>query len=163
MPGKIRFVMENGLCYIGNDIVEHESSYAVSLKNGVNEIPGYSTVVIVSDDKTFENYSNIYKISIQQQIPSDIMEHGLCVRSKEDGDAYVFGGMTRKLKKLFNDRKISPSLRQHIPVISDNSGIVWVPGFKARDGLAKGSLYIAFAEPVSRDNNKKAIYFKAEC
>ncbi len=163
LPGKIRFVMENGLCYIGNDIVESASSYAVPLKIGVNEIPGYSTVVIICDDKTFENYSNIYKISIQQQLPSDIMEHGLCVRSKEDGDSYIFGGMTRRLKKLFNDRKISPSLRQHVPVISDNSGIVWVPGFKARDGLAKGSLYIALAEPKCRDNDKKSIYFKAEC
>ena len=162
LPGKIRFVMENGLCYIGNDIVEPESSYSVPLKVGVNEIPGYSTVVILSDDKTFENYSNIYKISIQQQIPSDIIDDGLCVRSKKDGDSYVFGGMTRKLKKLFNDRKISPSQRQNIPVISDKNGIVWVPGFKVRDGLVRGSLYIAFAEPICCDNTKKAIYFKAE-
>ena len=147
---------------IGNDIVESESSYNVPLTIGINEIPGYNTVVIIDDDKTFENYSNIYKISIQQQIPSDIIEHSLCVRSKSDGDSYISGGMTRKLKKLFNDRKIPPTQRQHVPVISDDKGIVWVPGFKTRDGLSKGSLYIAFAEPVCCDDNKKAIYFKAE-
>ena len=163
LPGKIRFVMENGLCHIGNDIIEQDYSYSVKLDLGVTEIPGYSTVVIVSDDKTFKNYTNIYKISIQQQIPSDIIKNGLSVRSKEDGDSYTYGGMTRKLKKLFNDRKIPPSLRQHVPVVFDNHGILWVPGFGLRDGArTDDKLYIAFAEPICQNNNKTAIYFKAE-
>ncbi len=164
LPGKLRFVMENGLCHIGNDILETGHEYSVRLHYGVNEIPGYSTVVIISDDKSFENYLNIYKISIQTQIPSDIIDNGLSVRSKRDGDSYVFGGITRKLKKLFNDRKIPPSRRQHIPVISDDAGIVWVPGFRVRDGMySKAASYIAFAEPICRGNSKKTIYFKAEC
>ena len=163
LPGKIRFVMENGLCHIGNDIIEQDASYSVKLNLGVTEIPGYSTVVIVSDDKTFKNYTNIYKISIQQQIPSDIIKNGLSVRSKEDGDSYTYGGMTRKLKKLFNDRKIPPSLRQHVPVVFDDQGILWVPGFGLRDGArTDDKLYIAFAEPIRQNNNKTAIYFKAE-
>ena len=162
LPGKIRFIMENGLCYIGNDIVE-DNAYSVSLTPGVNEIPGYNTVVIISDDKTFKNYLNIYKISIQQQIPSDIIKNGLSVRSKEDGDSYIYGGMTRKLKKLFNDYKIPPSLRQHVPVVFDNEGILWVPGFRMRDGArANDGLHIAFAEPHCQDITKKTIYFKAE-
>ena len=164
LPGKLRFVSENGLCSIGNDILQTSSEYCVKLGYGVNEIPGYSTVVIISNDKTFKNYSNIYKISIQTQIPSDIIDNGLSVRTRRDGDSYVFGGITRKLKKLFNDRKIPPSLRQHIPVVVDDTGIAWVPGFRVRDGIyGNADAYIAFAEPICRDNNKKAIYFKAEC
>ena len=163
LPGKIRFISENGICYIGNDIVKQDYSYSIQIKPGVNEIPGYTTVVIVSDDKNFKNYTNIYKISIQQQIPSDIINDGLSVRSKEDGDSYTYGGMTRKLKKLFNDRKIPPSLRQHVPVVFDNSGILWVPGFGLRDSARSGDkIHIAFAEPICQDNNKKSIYFKAE-
>ena len=163
LPGKIRFICENGLCYIGNDIIEQDDSYSVKIGHGVNKIPGYNTVIIVSDDKAFKNYTNIYKISIQQQIPSDIINDGLSVRSKEDGDSYTYGGMTRKLKKLFNDRKIPPTLRQHVPVVFDNSGILWVPGFGLRDGARSGEkVYIAFAEPVYQDINKKSIYFKAE-
>jgi tRNA(Ile)-lysidine synthase len=162
LPGKIRFVMENGLCYIGNDIIEEDYSYSVKIDLGVTEIPGYSTVVILSDDKTFKNYTNIYKISIQQQIPSDIIKDGLSVRSKEDGDSYTYGGMTRKLKKLFNDRKIPPSLRQHVPVVCDSQGILWVPGFGLRDGARSNSgIYIAFAEPICQ-TDKTSIYFKAE-
>ena len=163
LPGKIRFVAENGLCHIGKDILDTCVDYCVKLGYGVNKIPGYSTVAIVSADKNFESYLNIYKISIQTQIPSDIIDNGLFVRSKEDGDSYIFGGITRKLKKLFNDRKIPPSLRQHIPVVADNNGIVWVPGFKVRDGLSlNNSAYIAFAEPISINNDEKSIYFKAE-
>ncbi len=163
LPGKIRFVMENGLCHIGNDMLESDIEYSVKLKRGVNEIPGFNTVVIIDSDKTFESYSNIYKISIQAQIPSDIIDNGLSVRTKKDGDSYAYGGITRKLKKLFNDRKIPPSMRQYVPVVVDDAGIIWVPGFKVRDGLSHvDSAYIAFAEPICRDINKNSIYFKAE-
>ena len=143
--------------------MDTDADYCVKLGYGVNKIPGYSTVAIISADKNFESYSNIYKISIQTQIPSDIIDNGLFVRSKKDGDSYIFGGITRKLKKLFNDRKIPPSLRQHIPVVADGNGIVWVPGFRVRDGLSlNGSAYIAFAEPICQDTNGKSMYFKAE-
>ena len=64
LPGKIRFIMENGLCHIGNDILEIFDPYCVKLNLGVNHIPGYSTVIIVGSDKNLKSYSNIYKISI---------------------------------------------------------------------------------------------------
>ncbi len=163
LPGKIRFICENGLCYIGNDISEVASAYCASIHKGVNEIPGYSTVVIVDDDNTFKSYLNIYKISIQAQIHSDIIDNGLSVRNRQDGDSYIYGGMTRKLKKLFNDRKIPPSLRQHVPVVSDNEGIVWIPGFGVCDRARTTSgVYIAFAELIDSKNDKRSIYFKAE-
>ena len=163
LPGKIKFICENGLCYIGNDISEESPEYCVRLHSGVNEIPGYSTVVIISDDKNLECYSNIYKISIQAQIHSDIIDNGLSVRNRQDGDSYIYGGMTRKLKKLFNDHKIPPSKRQHVPVIFDNNGIVWVPGFSVSDrARSTRGAYISFAEPIDTANTKNKLYFRAE-
>ena len=40
--------------------------------------------------------------------------------------------MTRKLKKVFNDLDIPPSIRGRIPIICDAKGIVWVPGLGVR-------------------------------
>ena len=73
------------------------------------------------------------------------------MRKRRDGDSYVWGGMTRKLKKLFNDKSISPQKRDRIPIICDSCGIVWVPGFKVRDGGCKKAekrLYVAIAYKV---------------
>ena len=41
--------------------------------------------------------------------------------------------MTRKLKKLFNDRALSADERQSIPIFCDSDGIIWVPGFRVAD------------------------------
>ena len=41
--------------------------------------------------------------------------------------------MTHKLKKLFCDKKIPLLIRKKIPVLCDDSGVVWVPGFGVRD------------------------------
>ena len=55
------------------------------------------------------------------------------LRFREDGDFYRYGGMSHKLKKVFNDRNIPPYERDNIPVICDGDGILWVPGLPLRD------------------------------
>ena len=86
----------------------------------------------LSDNKNEDFSSNVYKFSIQVQINSAIIIGELRLRTKRDGDSYFYGGMTRKLKKLFNDKGIPPEERAMIPVIADDKGIVWVPGFGVR-------------------------------
>jgi tRNA(Ile)-lysidine synthase len=55
------------------------------------------------------------------------------LRTKQDGDSYFYGGINRKLKKLFIDKKIHKSKRPYLPIIADDSGILWIPGFPLRD------------------------------
>jgi hypothetical protein len=45
------------------------------------------------------------------------------------------GGMTRKLRKLYNQKKIPLRLREQIPLLCDGEGIVWAPFVGARDGV----------------------------
>ena len=59
------------------------------------------------------------------------------IRPKKDGDTVYYGGMTHKLKKLFCDSKIPPSKRGLIPILCDDNGVVWVPGFGVRDDGVK--------------------------
>ena len=55
--------------------------------------------------------------------------------------------MTRKLKKLFNDKNIPIAERERIPIFCDASGILWVPGFGVRDdGVKSTDLNIAIAK-----------------
>ena len=83
-----------------------------------------------------ETLQNIYKLSIYTRLNSDKINGRLFVRSRRDGDAYVFGGMTRRLKKLFNDRKLPKEVRRALPVVCDGRGIVWVPGFPCADRVS---------------------------
>ncbi|MBR4863399.1 MAG: tRNA lysidine(34) synthetase TilS [Oscillospiraceae bacterium] len=52
----------------------------------------------------------------------------LTVRSRRAGDAVTLPGGTKSLKKLFIDRKIPADLRETIPVVADDAGVVCVIG-----------------------------------
>ena len=45
--------------------------------------------------------------------------------------------MTRRLKKLFCDKKIPLHLRDKTPLICDDEGVLWIPGFPAREKCEK--------------------------
>ena len=94
-----------------------------------------------------DSFGNIYKISIQADLRSAIIDGELFYRSREDGDAYRYGGMNRKVKKLYRDRHVSADRRHRLPLVCDEDGIVWIPGFPVRDGgkgVPSDSLYLAF-------------------
>ena len=103
------------------------------LNYGVNYLDDYGALIVVGD--FIQNISpNVYNFSIQQHIPSAIINGRIYCRFRLEGDAYRYGGMTHKLKKVFNDKGISKSIRNKIPLICDNSGILWVPGLPVREG-----------------------------
>lgn len=160
LPGNLRFVCSNGFCYITDEAPCIELNINQKLSLGINEIEGYSSVVIVSDEKNIKSYSNVYNLTIQAKLRFDIINGSLCVRSKKDGDSYACRGMTRKLKKLFNDKKIPISRRNDVPVICDNVGILWVAGFGARDVDTPEDKHVivALAEPKEAFGAKKQFY-----
>lgn len=92
--------------------------------------------------KDNETLQNIYNLSIQEKISFDKINDMLYVRSRRDGDAYTFGGMTRRLKKLYNDKDWSLKKRAETPVFCDGEGIVWVPGFPVADRVKTGEKYV---------------------
>lgn len=153
------FVCERGVCYFKNKTANKEKDLYFTLSYGENPIPGYRAVICISDSKADNSFSNVYKISIQADLSSAIINGGLYVRLRREGDAYFYGGMTHKLKKVFNDRDIPPSRRSRIPVICDDSGIVWVPGLGVRDDSPDGNnkkMFISFS--VSQDGDGEELY-----
>lgn len=148
LPGKVRFVSKSGMCRMEKETATETVSYKYALNYGSNYIPEIDCNIIISNT-VINNSSNVYKIAIQKCIDSAIIEGAMYVREKRDGDSYVYGKITRKLKKLFNDKSISPQKRPLIPVICDETGILWVPGFGVRDSEKKSetptNIYIAIA------------------
>ena len=64
----------------------------------------------------------------------------LTLRSRLTGDEMRLSAGTKSLKKLFIDRKIPAALRQSIPVVADETGIVGVYGIGADWGRKADSL-----------------------
>ncbi len=93
---------------------------------------------------------NIYKLFICRTFCFDKIKDVLYIRYRRPGDTCVFGGMTRKVKKLFIDRKLTAEEKSTLPLILSGGDILWIPLFPPRDGvLANGNepgLTIAFYE-----------------
>ncbi len=132
LSGEYNFVATQGKCYFVKKNSENPlKSIIFNLKPGENKISGTNlTVFLLSDEETF---SNVYNFSIQVDIPSDIIDDGLFIRFRQDGDAYKYDGITHKLKKVFNDKNIPIFIRDFIPVLCDKYGILYVPGIKPAD------------------------------
>ena len=161
LPNKKKIVSREASVFIcDKDITDTEDEFYFELKFGVNEFPKYNSVVIISD-KIVNNSPNVYKIAIQRKFPFDIIDDGLVLRSKKDGDSYIYGGMTHKLKKLFCDSKIPPSKRPLVPIICDGKGVLWPIGFSPRDtdSTSEKYIYIAFGYKNSDEHNN-SFYFK---
>ena len=160
MPNGVRFEANAGICgfFFENErVIEQEFKFDLTI--GVNDISDFNTRVVISKERPSDNFSNVYNISTQANIASAIIKGDLFIRNKIDGDSYFFGGMTHKLKKLFNDKKIPPKERSKIPVLCDEKGVVWVPGFGVRDDGGSESLYVSL---FSVKDEKRRFYLPCD-
>ena len=147
------FICERGDCFVSRNYGSLVD-YCYEINEGTTKIELLNADFILSKQKVEKSYLNVYSSSIQANISSAIINGGLYVRPKKDGDTIYYGGMTHKLKKLFNDKKIPISMRKLIPILCDESGVVWVPGFGVRDdGVTKDNREDLFVA-IGISNNK---------
>ena len=136
IPGNLSFVCEGGFCFICHRIIRERSlnfKGPYKIEKGLTFIPELGIAVLLTEDENEVYSSNVYKFSIQVDISSAIIDNGLYIRTRTDGDAYCYGGMTHKVKRLLSDRKIPKAHRDNIPILCDGKGIVVVAGFPPRD------------------------------
>ncbi|MFA5561114.1 MAG: tRNA lysidine(34) synthetase TilS [Eubacteriales bacterium] len=108
---------------------------------GENRLADRDAVLVLTEEKTpyfHEKSANIYKLAKYADLSSATIEGPLYVRQRKDGDAYRYGGITRKVKTLFSDRKLSRDERDRLPLLCDDRGILWIPGFGVREDPQNG-------------------------
>lgn len=141
LPDRVFAVIERGELAFTREKKAPAGEFGFELKPGINRFdePDFAFYLPPEEasggdiEKDIETLKKFYKLSIHARLKSDTISNILFVRSKRPGDAYIYGKMTRKLKKLFNDRGFGADIRQRIPVVCDGEGIVWVPGFPPAD------------------------------
>ena len=111
---------------------------AFSIPFSKEEIRLPDSGIVIRVEKIGEN-TKIHNLSTALHMILDadsaIINDGLLWRSRKEGDTLVMGGMTRKLRKLYNQKKIPWRLREQMPLLCDGEGIVWAPFVGVRDGV----------------------------
>ena len=147
LPAGLHFFADTDQCYL-----ENQFERDARVDNFVKKIQPEQSIsllrgaFLISHGDCQNISPNIYNFSIKVNLRSAIIEGELFVRYRRAGDSYCYGGMTHKLKKLFNDKKMPLKERETLPILCDEKGIVWVPGFPVRDdgGDIENALNAAF-------------------
>ncbi len=113
-----------------SDIMPVEYAYELSGVAYVNEI----SIAISIDGTVPDEYEEEYSLRLDKKG----INGRLYVRSRKDGDKIKANNMTKKVKRILCDNHIPSHLRDKIPMICDESGIVALPRLCIRDGCRIG-------------------------
>ena len=128
--------IKDGFLYFGNNI-KHSEKWSVKIsdfgKSAVSPYKRYHFKQIAIKD-----LQNVQKGLLENSIDCDKIIGTVELRSRNDGDLFKQNGrgVTKTLKKLFNENKIPLENRNKIAVLSDENGVLWVEGFGAAEKAA---------------------------
>ena len=111
-------------------IMLEKKEFCVKLERGITKVDEIG-VLIAYDTEEIPNDSVLY---CTLSLNASAIKGELFVRSRIERDTILHGKLTKKLKKLFCDKKIPSHLRDKIPLVCDGEGIVAIPGLVTRDG-----------------------------
>lgn len=140
LPNGISFKIEHDSAMFISSKKLEKKEYNVIIDKDINYIKEIDSYICVNSAPEIDGYNKEIEISFK----GDEIAFPLYIRSKMDGDTIQSGKMTKKLKKIFTDKHIPSHLRDKIPVICDNKGIIGVFGVAIRDG-ARGKDYTLYA------------------
>ena len=129
LPNKTSFKKERGYVKFVSTENLTKVKFNKALREGLNYIEEIKTAIslnteMVPDMKKYELVESVVLKS----------EGKLIVRNKKDGDKMTQGKMTKKLKTIFCDKHIPSHYRDKIPLICDDTGILYIPLVATRDG-----------------------------
>lgn len=91
-----------------------------------------------ADKKLITESKKVNNLLLNNAIDCDKISGELVIRTRLPGDKIRLAGRgnTKTLKKLYNENKIPLNLRETLPVISDDLGVVWVSGIGVAERCA---------------------------
>jgi tRNA(Ile)-lysidine synthase len=133
LSGNKKFVYEFQKFSIQDDYKNEsidEFSYKVILSKPLT-VNDETVIINVVPKNEYEKSQKINNLLLSTVFDCDIIAQELIIRNRRDGDVFSERGKryTKKIKKIFNERKIPKAKRDSILILSDGDKIVWVDGF----------------------------------
>ncbi len=116
--------IKNHFRFFMKDTASCGETIEVDLNNDLStEFNGYSLTFTKN-----KSSKKVNKRLLDNSIDCDKIDGSLFLRGRREGDSFTFynRNVTKTLKKLFNELSVPIEERDKIPVLCDNSGVVWV-------------------------------------
>lgn len=109
--------------------------------------PIFDVQITESDNLFFKKQSNVHTLLLKNTFDCDKINGKLRIRTRESGDCIRLARKngTKTLKKLYTEYKIPLETRDALPIICDDTGVVWIHT-------------IGVADRCKTDENTKRIY-----
>ena len=127
---------------------EEIEAWEQKMQPGINILPCEKVNIEFYDEKNKINIQKFNKHLLAKVIDYDKIKGALLFSSMREGDKIKpYGrGVTKALRRIFNEMRIEPALRRGISVLRDDAGVVWVSG-------------VGVDERVCADEATKRFYF----
>jgi tRNA(Ile)-lysidine synthase len=114
-----------------NVIGEFEYSFKVGEFTYIKELKSSIKSTVLSKEDIDLSKRDRYTIYVDY----NKIKGNLTVRNRRKGDRFTPLGMrgSKKLKDFFIDQKIPKDFRDHIPILCDESGIIWIVGYRMNE------------------------------
>ena len=105
--------------------------YAQPLHEGINVISHTGVEIFIGRS---QDGKNVYKNSTRTYLDPAIIKGTLSARSRRAGDVILQGGMHKDVRKLLSAHRVPLSMRDTLPIVCDEDGILFIPDVAIRDG-----------------------------
>lgn len=142
-PDNIECVVKNGDFYFRKKELSFEAIKDTELIFGENVINNILMIEVSND--IIAPKKELYDFFVGFVLNSKQLKGSIRVRSRFEGDSIKIGGMTRKIKKQFIEKRIPREKRDIIPIIYDEEGIICVPELGIADrvkAIGNNNVYI---------------------
>ncbi len=104
--------------------------WSVGAVIGCNKLPDYDIKLELFDNFNKINSQNFNKHLLDNILSYDRIKGQLLFGSMREGDKICLRGrgVTKQLRRIFNELHIPPESRNGIPVLRDDEGVLWVYG-----------------------------------
>lgn len=128
-PGGIQLVVQGNTLFVAQRPVP---PWTLPAQEGTIPLPDGRCVTLRKiHKKDIENQNKFKNLLFHNCINYDTITTTLFFRNRRAGDHFrpAGRGVTKSLKKLFNEAKIEPLLRDRVLLLDDGKEIVWMEGF----------------------------------
>ncbi|MBR2043504.1 MAG: tRNA lysidine(34) synthetase TilS [Clostridia bacterium] len=125
---KLAFSGSGRLNVSGGRALKAADGFIKPVKN--ENLPVFVTELEECDASVIKENGKIHNLLLKNAIDCDKIVGKLEIRTRLPGDSITFlhRGVSKALRKWMNEEGIDPALRDILPVVADNNGVVWVYG-----------------------------------